>query len=1091
MAISNRERIDKCFEQLREGLTPFAEQRFKAHFGKIWIQQIKETLKDSFKLDKSGNIIWDTQALLKAIGDSWQEVFRDTLGYNERAWVSELRTIRNNWAHENPFSTDETYRALDTIQLLLSSVSAPKQATEVGKYKQELLRNKYEEQVRYQTTKSLQIESEPQSGLKSWREIITPHPDVSSGKYIQAEFAADLSQVHREEAMMEYQDPREFFRRTYLTEGLKNLLTNALKRITGQGGDPVIELQTSFGGGKTHSMLALYHLFSQNTKTADLLGVDNLLKDSGVTSIPTTIKRVVLVGQSLSPGQPETKKDGTVVRTLWGELAWQLGGKDAYSKIADSDKNGTSPGSKLIVDLLKQYSPCLILIDEWVTYVRQTYNTRDLPAGSFDANMTFAQALTEAVKASKSTLLVASLPSSDIETGGEGGKEALNRLKHTFGRVQTPWRPANPEESFEIIRRRLFEPLPEKNYVQRDAVIKAFIDMYSGSKDNFPKGCSEKDYRNRMEAAYPIHPELFDRLYSDWSTLEKFQLTRGVLRLMAATIHDLWAKGDKSYLIMPSRVSVDAPNVQSELMHYLPDGWRAVIDKDVDGPKSIPFSIDRSQPNLGRYSSCRRVARTIFMGSAPTSASQNPGIDEKNIILGCAQPGESISTFGDALRRLNDQATYIYVDGKRYWYSTMASITSLAQGRAEQYKIDDVWEEMGKRLEKERKEKSSFSGIHIFQSINDEVTDEKEVRLVILGPAYTHIKNSKDTEALKYASQILNNRGNSPRIFRNMLVFLAPDKSKLAELEQSVRWFLAWDSIIREKDNLDLKPTQERQAEARRTNYQQEIEMKLSETWCWCINPMQSNPTGPIEYEEIKITGQNGLAGKVSKKLISDEHLLDVYSAPRLKLELDKHNLWKDKNHVEVKLLLDYFATYPYLPRIKNIDVFYEAIKDGFTKVFCENFGYASAYDESKGRYLGLIAKIGMPFSIELSGLLVKSEIAKAQFEKEEQTTEPSPTGTSPVPTPDGRTGKPIGTTTKVLKRFHASVKINPNRIIKDTGKVVEEIIQHLSDVKGANMNITLEIHGEFEEGIPEKTARTVTENCNTLKFESHGFEEE
>ena len=254
---------------------------------------------------------------------------------------------------------------------------------------------------------------------------------------------------------------------------------------------------------------------------------------------------------------------------------------------------------------------------------------------------------------------------------------------------------------------------------------------------------------------------------------------------------------------------------------------------------------------------------------------------------------------------------------------------------------------------------------------------------------------------------------------------------------------------------------------------------------------MQSNPTGPIEYEEIKITGQNGLAGKVSKKLISDEHLLDVYSAPRLKLELDKHNLWKDKNHVEVKLLLDYFATYPYLPRIKNIDVFYEAIKDGFTKVFCENFGYASAYDESKGRYLGLIAKIGMPFSIELSGLLVKSEIAKAQFEKEEQTSEPSPTGTSPVPTPDGRTGKPIGTTTKVLKRFHASVKINPNRIIKDTGKVVEEIIQHLSDVKGANMNITLEIHGEFEEGIPEKTARTVTENCNTLKFESHGFEEE
>ena len=278
MAMNNGERIVKCLELLREGLTPFAEQRFKAHFGKDWTREIRVTLKDSFKLDKGGNIIWDTQALLKAIGDSWQEVFRDTFGHNERAWVSELRTVRNDWAHEKTFSTDDTYRALDTIQLLLASISAPKQASEVGKYKQELLRNKYEEQARYEASKSLSIDGEPSAGLKSWREIVTPHPDVSSGKYIQAEFAADLSQVHRQEAEIEYQDPKEFYRRTYLTEGLRSLLSNALKRLSGQGGDPVIELQTSFGGGKTHSMLALYHLFSPNTKVPDLLGVDNLIK---------------------------------------------------------------------------------------------------------------------------------------------------------------------------------------------------------------------------------------------------------------------------------------------------------------------------------------------------------------------------------------------------------------------------------------------------------------------------------------------------------------------------------------------------------------------------------------------------------------------------------------------------------------------------------------------------------------------------------------------------------------------------------------------------------------------------------------------
>jgi predicted AAA+ superfamily ATPase len=155
-----------------------------------------------------------------------------------------------------------------------------------------------------------------------------------------------------------------------------------------------------------------------------------------------------------------------------------------------------------------------------------------LPAGSFDANLTFAQALTEAARSTPEALVVASLLASDIEIGGEAGREALVRLENTFGRMESVWRPTSTEESFEIVRRRLFQPIAADLYPARDAVARAFGEYYRDQPQEFPAHCREGAYERRILSAYPIHPELFDRLYNDWSSLERFQRTRGVLRLM-------------------------------------------------------------------------------------------------------------------------------------------------------------------------------------------------------------------------------------------------------------------------------------------------------------------------------------------------------------------------------------------------------------------------------------------------------------------------------------------------------------------------------------------------------------------------------
>ena len=475
MAISNAERVGKALELLNQGLFPFMKRELRAFYGDTWFEQASANLREYQMPGKGiGDEHWDTQALLLVMWDQWNTVFRNVLGQAERSLVSELRDVRNKWAHQEPFSTDDAYRALDSVQRLITAVSAADQASEVERQKQELLRIRFEEQARKEVRKAAvaPIEGQPAGGLRSWREVVTPHPDVASGRYQQAEFAADLGQVVRREGADEYRNPREFFQRTYLTEGLRHLLTNALLRLEANAGDPVVELQTNFGGGKTHSMLALYHLVS-GVPVSDLSGIEPVLQKARpggtvhATLVATNVLAkperltAVLEGRGLTPDQTFTL-DVLAAGTLWGDLAWQLLGKDGYDLVAEADRQGVSPGSDVLRQIFAAASPCLILIDEWVAYMRQLYGVSGLPAGSFDANLSFAQALTEAAKAAPKTLLVASIPASDIEIGGEGGQEAVVRLRNTFGRLESMWRPASAEEGFEIVRRRLFQPINEE-----------------------------------------------------------------------------------------------------------------------------------------------------------------------------------------------------------------------------------------------------------------------------------------------------------------------------------------------------------------------------------------------------------------------------------------------------------------------------------------------------------------------------------------------------------------------------------------------------------------------------------------------------
>jgi len=1084
MADTNNDRVGKALGLLAQGLAPFVDRECGLKYGLDW----ESAVPGDGTRSKT-----DVQFLLRTMTSTWREVFERTLGRMERNYVSELIDARNRWAHQEAFSSDDAYRALDSAERLLLAINAGEPATEVGRMKHELQRRRYTEEARRVTRRkgAEPLEGMPSGNLRPWREVVMPHHDVATGQYQQAEFAADLHQVWRDEAEDEYGRPEEFFRRTFLTEGLRDLLLNATRRLRGEGGDPIVQLQTNFGGGKTHSLIALYHL-AAGYEPAKLPGVEQMLAEAGL-GVPPEARRDVLVGQMIDPGKQHEKDDGTVVQTLWGELAWQLGGSEAYAIVESADKARTNPGEALN-RLLAVHAPCLILIDEWVAYARQLYGRDDLPAGTFDTQMTFAQALSDAAKNVKNAMLVVSIPASDIEVGGEAGKEALERLSNVFMRQETSWKPASAEEGFEIVRRRLFEDVPAELARERDAVVQAFGDLYQKHAGEFSLEAREGSYRRRLESSYPIHPELFDHLFDRWSTLEKFQRTRGVLRLMAAVIHELWDREDAGLLIMPASVPIDAPAVQAELTRYLDDGWTPVIESDVDGPNALPRQLDSEQPNLKRFSATRRVARTIYIGSAPTIGQTNKGIDDRSIKLGCVQPGESPATFGDALRRLATRATYLVEDRGQYWYSLGQTIGRTATDRAQSRFLEEHADEEIRRRLLAIREKGDFAGVHWAPRGPGEVPDETEARLVVLGPDHPSASGTEMTAAREFVTKLLDERASGSRANRNMLVFLAPDKARLDELREACRFYLAWRSISEEWEELNLDAQQRRHAESQTKHFDETVQQRIGETFIWMLTPRQELGSAEVTWEQTRVAGSEPIPVRVSKKLAGEEGLLTQYAGTRLRMDLDRVPLWPaDAGHVSTQQLWSYYAQYLYLPRLRDRTVLVGAIEQGVASMTWESdtFAYAEGFDESKDRYLGLRAGEHVAAVVDSASVLVKPETARKQLDEEAPAPQPGAEESGAIvggeqpggePEPVVVDGKP--------HRFHGVVVVDPVRMSRDADQVADEVVKHLAGLADTNVEVRIEITAASGDGFDDDVVRTVTENAKTLKFDQHGFEE-
>ena len=927
MVMANTERVAKALGLLRDGLGPACEDTWRGFYGDGWLQRVNSRLHSPEPDPSTGDVAF----LFKGMKATWNEVFGHGFPAAVRSLVFEVSDVRNRWAHQRQLSTDDTVRALDSMERVLEAFGNSAERDQIRSLRRDLMRQMFDEESRSERrrTAAKPTEGTPESGLTPWRDIITPHADVAAGRFEQAEYAADLDLVAAGGAEPEYQDPQEFFTRTYITQGLHDLLAGAARRLSGGGGDPVIELQTNFGGGKTHSMIALYHLAS-GTDPNKLPGVADVLAAEGI-ELPANVNRAVLVGQMISVSAPLRVPGGIRLHTLWGRLAYQLGGKDGYDIVRADDLAGTSPGAALKT-LFERFGPAVVLIDEWVAYARQL---RDGSSGQRGRAQRRGRL--------RHPVHLRPGPHRGRRRGARrGGADLHPRLRRGGGR------PAGQDRAREAQERRG----PQGGPVAAGIARRVLRDRAPAAVRPHPRrsgpGARRGDpgvlrhvphpgrpvpARRRRGRVPPPHGAVLpDPPRAVRPALRRLVRPRqvpahpGCAAAHGLAISQLWQRDDRSLLIMPGNLPMDYGLLVSEMKKYLEDGWDPVIKSDVDGANSLPLRIDRDNSHFGRLSAARRAARTVYMGSAPRPDGRR-GVDEKSIVLGCTQPGESPRQFADALKRLSGEATHLYVDGRQYWYSLIPNVTRLAADRANSnYKDIDADDEVRRRIDAQR-DRGSFAAVQVFAEGPGDVPDNDDgVRLVVLEPDATHSPNDANSPAVALAGKILAQRDAGPRLNRNLVVFVAAAANRLAELRAAARLYLAWKSIVADQESMNLTPHQLRQAESKLQETSKQVDSLIGETFTLTLTPSQSPGTSEIDWQTTRATAAGDLASRVSQKLVSEEKLIATYSGVRIRMDLDRRGLWTDRGDTAVHKLWETYARFPHMPRLASRDVLYNAI---------------------------------------------------------------------------------------------------------------------------------------------------------------------
>jgi len=654
--------------------------------------------------------------------------------------------------------------------------------------------------------------------LKPWYAIATPHEDIRKGRLAEAVFAANVWAVVQGTAPEVYLDPEEFYHKTYMTVGLSTVLRRLAGALRGDGesGDRIISLQTAFGGGKTHILIALWHLAKHAAKLKKSPHADELRRVLG-NRFPEKVRGVaVFTNATCDATQGRKTPEGVHTRTLWGELALQLGGKALYRKVEANDQAQRVPQG-VFVDVLREAAPCLILLDELADYC---VGAAAVPVGDTtlaDQTISFIQQLTEAVAQVRDAVVVATLPASKYEVAqSEKGQEAFVTLEKRFHRLGADVKPVADDEIYEVVRARLFESItPDNAQDYPKKVARAYQGIYAAHTGEVPNEAAKNMYREQIERAYPFHPLLIDALYTRWGSHPDFQRTRGVLRLLASVVGDLWNRREGNtqtqHLIQPCHVQWSVDALQAALTRLWGPAYQSVAAADVIGDKSNAGTFDEERGgDYRREGIGRGLASAIVLGSFGGQGGRS-GFSSKDLKLACSRLGLNWNYADGALLELENRCFYLHTAaagslGKRYWFGTKPTLNKLVVQYRQQASGRNFADEILEDLKSET-QKGAGAGAtwRVLVNPEEDLPEQKSLTLLVLPPSLAWDENGNGKEAIKRRVADISARcGGKDRIYRNTLLFLAPGSRGLSRLRQAHREWEALEGVRKDYgDQLD------------------------------------------------------------------------------------------------------------------------------------------------------------------------------------------------------------------------------------------------------------------------------------------------
>jgi hypothetical protein len=702
--------------------------------------------------------------------------------------------------------------------------------------------------------------------MTAFHTIAIPHRDILEGRLTMDVFAADLWEVFKGRGVDEYKDAKQFFQKTYLTEGLQNLLAIVAKRLQGKGGDPVIQIQTPFGGGKTHALIAMYH------KTGEWQA-----------------QKAAIVGTAMSPAD-----------TPWGMLEEQLTGK------REAFKGLVSPGREALYRLLTPKQPVLILMDEVLEYVTKAAGVTVGESTLAAQTMAFMQEFTEVVGTLEKVALVITLPSSILEHYDEQAEKLFGQLQKVAGRVEKIYTPVQENEITKVIRQRLFSRI---DHAQADTIIKNFMD-YAVKESILPVGTEPSEYRKRFESSYPFLPEVVDVLYQRWGSFPNFQRTRGVLRLLSLVIHALKDK-PVPYL---SLADFDLGNqeIRQELLKHTGAEFNGVIAADITGEESGSRKIDSSLGDA--YKGLKlgtRTTTTIFLYSFSGGTEKGVTLGEaKRVVTTTQNPAAVVA---EALEQLRGKLFFLQYQGGKYYFTNQPNLNRILLTKMENIGDADLEE-----FEKERLKKNIAGGrLKVFpwpefsSSGKVEIPDTPDLKLIIL--------KERDNAFMK---QTLETKGSTPRTNRNTLFFMAPLESEKAAFSHLVKEVLAYRMIDEDK-TIQLSDEQKKEIKAKLKKNEESLNEALRRYYRLLFIPTKDGfnelDLGIPTYGEAK-----KLDDEVYEKLSNEGEILK-----RIAPLIIKERYLKNSAFVQTEQLYQSSAKTPGEFRVMHREVWEKGIAEG------------------------------------------------------------------------------------------------------------------------------------------------------------------